>query len=32
MLGRGSQGKEGKEDDMQGGSILGVVLDFVEAS
>jgi hypothetical protein len=32
MLGRGSQGKEGKEDDMQGGSILGAVLDFAEAS
>ena len=32
MLGGGSQGKQGKEDDMQCGSILGAVLDFAEAS
>jgi hypothetical protein len=32
MLGGGSQGKQGKEGDMQGGSILGAVLDFAEAS
>ena len=32
MLGGGSQGKKGKEDDMQGGSILGAILDFAEAS
>jgi hypothetical protein len=30
MLGEGSQGKEGKKDDMQDSSILGVVLDFAE--
>jgi hypothetical protein len=27
MLGEGSQGKEGKQDDMQDGSILGAILD-----
>lgn len=32
MLGGGAQGKKGKEDDMQGGSILGAILDFAEAS
>jgi hypothetical protein len=32
MLGGGSQGKEGKKDDMQDSSILGAVLDFAEAS
>jgi hypothetical protein len=28
MLGGGSQGKKGKQDDMQDGSILGAILDF----
>jgi hypothetical protein len=32
MLGGGSQGKEGKKNDMQDSSILGAVLDFAEAS
>ena len=32
MPGGGSQGKKGKEDDMQSGSILGAILDFAEAS
>jgi hypothetical protein len=32
MLGGGSQGKKGKQDDMQNGSILGAILDFAEAS
>jgi hypothetical protein len=32
MLGGRFQGKKGKEDDMQGGSIIGAVLDFAEAS
>jgi ribonuclease HI len=32
MLGGGSQGKKGKQDDMQDGSILGAILDFAEAS
>jgi CO dehydrogenase/acetyl-CoA synthase beta subunit len=32
MLGGGSQVKEGKKDDMQDSSMLGAVLDFVEAS
>ena len=32
MLGGGSQGKPGKQDDMQDGSVLGAILDFAEAS
>jgi ribonuclease HI len=32
MLGGRFQGKKGKEDDMQGGSIIGAVLNFAEAS
>ena len=32
MLGGGSPGKKGKQDDMQDSSILGAVLDFAEAS
>jgi hypothetical protein len=32
MLSGGSESKKGKEDNMQGGSILGAVLDFAEAS
>jgi hypothetical protein len=31
MLSGGSESKKGKEDNMQGGSILGAVLDFAEA-
>jgi hypothetical protein len=32
ILGGGSQGKKGKQDDMQDSSILSAVLDFAEAS
>ena len=32
MLEGGSQGKRGKQDDMQDGSVLGAILDFAEAS
>ena len=32
ILGGGSQGKQGKQDDMQDGSVLGAILDFAEAS
>jgi hypothetical protein len=32
MLSGGLEGKKGKEDNMEGGSILGKVLDFAEAS
>ena len=31
ILGGGSQGKQGKQDDMQDSSVLGAVLDFAEA-
>ena len=32
ILGGGSQGKQGKQDDMQDSSVLGTILDFTEAS
>jgi ribonuclease HI len=32
MLGGGSQGKKGRQDDMQDSSVLGAILDFAEAS
>ena len=32
IFGGGSRGKQGKQDDMQDGSVLGAILDFAEAS